>query len=111
MRPNDGRYEGVEQVPEVGDAIYVPSQRHLSRGADDVRGGRTVVTAVEELPCGGGLRGPALFVRTPVKPDTLTSWRYLEEQQAELAARFGDEEARPDPDHRPQFNDPNDGWT
>ena len=107
MKPNYGRYEGVRQVPEVGDVIYIPSQRSLSHGVDDVRGGRAAVTAVEELLCAGKA---TLFIRTPVEPDTLTSWAYLEEQQAELAARFGDSEAHPDPDERPQFNDAAGDW-
>jgi hypothetical protein len=107
MKPNDGRFEGIAQIPEVGDVIYLPSEHYLSHGVDDLHGGKATVTSVEEQSYGGHAM---LFVRTAVKPDTLTSWRYLEEMQAELAERFGDTAAHPDPDDRPEFNDPSESW-
>lgn len=107
MKPNEGRYDGIRQVPEVGDVIYIPSERYLSHGIDDVQGGRTTVTAVEEQRSAGK---PMLFVRTQVKPDSWINWAFLEERQQELAARFGEAEAHPDPDERPEFNDSAAGW-
>jgi hypothetical protein len=105
VRPNRGKYEGIQQVPEVGDVIYIPTQIYLSHGVDDIQGGQATVTEVQEIICGGK---PMVFVRTDIMPDALKNWRFLEEQQAELASWFGDRKAYPDPDHSPEFNE---GWS
>lgn len=32
MKPNNGRYNSVENIPEIGDVIYIPTALHVYRG-------------------------------------------------------------------------------
>ena len=89
-------------LPRIGDVIYVPTDLYLSHGVDDFRGGKArVVEVVEEIS--EGLKTP--FIRVDERPDTLYNWPYLSKQQEELRKEFGDQEAHPDPDYRPEFNE------
>ena len=89
-------------IPKVGDVIYVPTDLYLSHGVDDFRGGKArVVEVVEEVSA--GLKTP--FIRVGERLDTLYNWSYLSRQQEELRDEFGDQEAHPDPDYRPEFNE------
>jgi hypothetical protein len=90
-------------VPRPGDVIYVDTELHLSHGMDDVRGGKATVTRVTS-GISRGARVP--FVEVEQNPGTSYNWALLAEQQAELAARFGEAWAHPDPDPRPEFNEP-----
>lgn len=85
--------------PQVGDDVYVPTALHLGRGRDDFHGGLCRIAAVHELPAG-------LFVEVEENPGTLHAWRYLVENQDEWRERFGLARGYPDPDLRPEFNEP-----
>ena len=89
-------------IPRPGDEIYVYTSLYLSHGVDDVRGGRATVTRVETEMFGDR---SVPFVEVAEHPGWLYNWEHLAEQQTQLAARFGELRARPDPDMRPQFND------
>ena len=56
---------------------------------------------VEEVSA--GLKTP--FIRVGERLDTLYNWSYLSRQQEELREEFGDQEAHPNPDYRPEFNE------
>jgi hypothetical protein len=90
-------------VPKPGDVVYVESELHLSHGADDFRGGKATVTAVRTMTSKGR---PVPFVEVAQNPGSFYNWALLAEQQARLAAEFGESWARPDPDLRPEFNEP-----
>ncbi|MBV8369494.1 MAG: signal peptidase II [Candidatus Eremiobacteraeota bacterium] len=92
----------MSSIPSPGDEIYVDTSLYLSHGVDDVRGGRATVVRVETETLGGR---PVPFVAVAEHPGSLYNWEHLAEKQTELAARFGEARARPDPDMRPQFND------
>jgi hypothetical protein len=84
MKRNDGRYPRVTSVPEVGDAVYIPT-------SDDASGGLATVVAVGEWT------GRRLFVTTNVIPDSQVAWDYLEPMQEPLRERFGAQHAQSDP--------------
>ena len=88
-------------VPKVGDTIYVPTALHCGHGCDDRHGGKAVIKRVEGR-ISAGEQTP--FVVVIAFPHTSFNWSYLAEQQEGLRAQFGDQEAHPDPDYRPEFN-------
>ena len=91
----------TSDLPKPGDVIYVDSDRYLSHGCDDFQGGKATVARVwTDLPLKG------VYVEIAENPGTYYAWDYLAEQQAEFAARYGDTWAHPDPDDRPEFNEP-----
>jgi hypothetical protein len=93
-----------QKVPRVGEQIYVPTALHLSRGRDDVQGGKAKVTAVS---AGISAGKPVHFVSVEEHPASSYNWEeYLAKQQAELEKEFGNKRAHPDPDDDPQFNEP-----
>jgi hypothetical protein len=90
-------------VPKPGDVIYVDTELYVSHGVDDFRGGKATVTAVRM----GVSRGASVpFVEVAENPGSFYNWELLAEKQAALAAEFGDVRAHPDPDPRPEFNEP-----
>ena len=106
MKPNNGQFVGCETIPELGDEVYVPSELYVYRGHDDTMGGKAHVCAVEEGVSAGK---PAPFIRlTGVKGRF--NWQMLETEQEALRIRFGDALAHPDPDLRPEFNQPDADW-
>lgn len=84
--------------PKVGERIYIPSSLYLSHGRDDIQGGWAEVSEVREDKMGQ--------VRVKVKPFPASeySWHYLAEKQEEWRREYGEQEARPDPDERSEFN-------
>ena len=92
----------MAEVPKVGNVIYLNTQLHLSHGIDDFRGGKATVTKVFMDVSGGK---PTPFIETAEDPGARYNWEILAEAQAQLAAKFGDSWAHPDPDYRPEFND------
>jgi hypothetical protein len=87
--------------PQIEDVVYVPSDFYIGHGADDFRGGRAHVTKIEEGISGGE---KTIFIGIGERPNTLYNWGILSEKQKELAQKFGDQIAHPDPDFDPQFN-------
>jgi hypothetical protein len=75
--------------------IYLAAQLYLSHGVDDVRGGKATVTKVFMRVIRGK---PTPYIETAEDPGTSHNWEILAEQQAQLAAEFGDHWAHPDPD-------------
>jgi hypothetical protein len=92
--------------PKVGDEIYVDSALYVYRGRDDFRGGKVKVSRVRHQT--------SLFelwwVTVEERPGTEYNWTHLAPKQAELAARYGEERGRPDPDLEPEFNDDEADW-
>lgn len=89
------------KIPKVGDTIYVESHLYLSRGQDDVIGGKAEVVAVTMQTSGGQ---PAPFVEVKEHPGRKYNWLYLYEKQEELRERFKGERACEDPDMDPEAN-------
>lgn len=89
-------------IPSVGQEIYIPSALYLSRGRDDVCGGRAVVTKVIEEKHGDRI---VHGIQVKGLPNRTYYWENgLAQRQEELRNRFGDLLAHPDPDKREEFN-------
>jgi hypothetical protein len=89
-------------VPLVGGIIYVPSALYISRGEDDVCGGKATVTEVKEEIHGNR---KVHMVRVKELPRKGYYWENgLMQDQEKLKERFGDNFAYPDPDEREEFN-------
>ena len=89
-------------VPKPGDVVYVDTDLFVWHGADDFRGGKATVSAVQMQISRGK---PAPFIEVAQNPGTLYNWAMRAEKQSELAAEYGNALAHPDPDLRPEFND------
>ncbi len=83
-------------IPKVGDIIYIDTELYLSRGEDDLIGGKARVLTV------GGQFGDRM-VTVEGWPDVYrgVDWK----EQESLKAKFGDSWAYKNPDHRPEFNE------
>lgn len=79
------------KLPKVGDIIYVGSHMYLSRGSDDVVGGKATVTKVDKQTYG-------VFITVAEHPGHSYNWKILEEDQDKLKKQFGNKKAYPDPD-------------
>jgi len=90
-----------KKIPVVGQEIYVEGQMYMSRGEDDFAGGKAVISKVEV--CGTG-ENAYLMISIQARPGWSGNWSYIEPKQEELAKRYGDQVAHPDPDTRPEFN-------
>jgi len=92
----------MNNAPKVNDVIYVPSSFYLSHGVDDFVGGKAIVQKVED----GISAGETVpFVVVKARPDTKYNWVILSEEQEELAQRFREQWAHPEPDTREEFNE------
>lgn len=87
-------------IPAPGDAVYIPSELHVSRGVDDYSGGRTSVTKVVV----GRPHDRFVWVHVAFEDAGEYRWDVLKSRQAELAERFGAQAPKPSPDYRPEFN-------
>lgn len=94
-------------TPKVGDIIYVRTELHVYRGADDVIGGKDIVTDVHDSMSAGDM---VPFVTVKSRPASSYNWRMLENEQEKLKERFGDSWAHAEPDMRPQFNNSEADW-
>lgn len=83
----------------MGDWIYIPSELYLSHGEDDVIGGLARIKQIR--PEDGYLEFEGF-------EGTFYGGGYLLANQEKLKAEFGDQKARKNPDHRPEFNE---GWS
>lgn len=84
-------------VPKVGDIIYIDTELYLSRGEDDIIGGKARVLTI------GGQFGDSM-ITVEGWPDDYRNWDGLAKEQESLKARFGDAWAYKNPDHRSEFN-------
>lgn len=93
-----------DNVPEVGDKIYVSTHLSICNGSSDVWGGIATVTSVEDSISGGE---SCKFVRVKEHPGHCYNWtQVLARDQEELKKQYGDAlaEACPDED-RPWIED------
>lgn len=92
----------ANNLPKVGDDIYVPSAFFLSHGSDDQVGGLAKVERVRV-----STHNPEIHFISVKEVNGDYNWeQYLAPQQEELKERFGTSRAYPDPDDRPEFNNP-----
>jgi hypothetical protein len=96
-------------VPQVGDEVYLPTELHLTHGADDFVGGRCRVGRVVD-GSGSGLLERVPFrdsvgVELEERPGWIYDWIHLVDQQEQLRAELGSLRGYPKPDLRPQFNE------
>jgi len=97
-------FAGIK-IPKVGDKIYVENQFYIDHGEDDVLGG---LATVSEVKAGISAGRPAIFVSVKEHPGHSYNWKILAEKQEELAKRFGQQQAKPDPDFWISFPSDND---
>ena len=85
-------------VPKVGDQIYVDTMLFLHHGEDDFRGGLAEVMVVDEV------NETKHWIRIKERPGFKYAWEgFLELEQENLKAEFGQSRAHPEPDYRPGF--------
>ena len=92
----------LSPVPVVGQDIYVPTELYISHGKDDIQGGLAEISSVVSE-----MHGDRKVHKIKVKelPHKSYVWEnHLAENQENLAKRFGEQRAKPDPDERPEFN-------
>lgn len=89
---------GRTDVPKVGDELYVPTKLYLSRGCDDVLGGRAKVCKVE-------IKLSITWVYVEEHPGHGYNWEFLQADQEKLRLEYGDQRARPNPDNDPSANE------
>jgi len=90
-------------IPKPGDTIYIPTALYLGHGRDDQRGGRATVTKVERQKSGGRR---VHFVTVKEVSSSYNWEQYLAPHQTEWKKEYGRRRAKPDPDNRPEFNEP-----
>jgi hypothetical protein len=87
--------------PVVGQDVYIASSLHLTHGEDDFAGGLCRVVRIDEETSPG-----LIYVEVEEDPGTLHNWAYLLEHQDQWRGRYGARRGHPDPDYRPEFNEP-----
>ena len=100
----------MKKEPKIGDKIYVPSAMYVYRGEDDFQGGKATINKVEKSKHLPKEHFNYLFVGIKERPGTMYNYKSLMEEQKELKKEYGDMRAHPDPDHSPEFNQPNADW-
>ena len=96
--------------PKIGEKIYVPGSMYVYRGEDDFAGGVAKINKIEKSKHLPEDHYNYMMVGIEERSGCMYNWKALLEKQEELAKRFGDQVAHPDPDFRPEFNCPNDDW-
>jgi len=92
------------EEPLIGQRIYIPCSRYISRGGDDIASGLATITEFKEggSPCNW-------FVSVAEVPEVSYNYDILMELQAELKKEFGEQRAHRNPDWSPGSNPPNNG--
>lgn len=84
-------------VPSPGDEVYVPSAWYISRGRDDVCGGRATVERVEE-------RYSTTWIYVREVPGRGYNWEILGPEQERLRQEYAGQVAQRCPDDDPSAN-------
>lgn len=111
-KDNMSKLEGNEPIPEpkVGELIYVPGAAYVYRGSEDFAGGIAVISKVEKSTHLSPDHYNYIMIGIDSRPNTMYNYRSLLEEQEELKKEYRDRVAHPDPDHRPEFNQPDADW-
>ena len=96
--------------PESGMKIYVPTSLHVYRGEDDFQGGIAKINKIEYKDYLPEDHCNYIFVGIEENPGVMYNYGSLMKQQNELRERYGEQVAHPDPDNRPEFNQPDADW-
>lgn len=93
-----------DNIPKIGQKIYVDTHCYISHGSDDVDGGVATVSAVEKGISGGE---KCIFVCVKEHPGHKYNWsQVLAKEQESLKAEFGTRRAKTSPDiDRPWIED------
>lgn len=86
------------KLPKKGQEIYIGTSLHISRGSDDVQGGKATIKSVNlsnHLP---PEHYNYVMVEVEEVPGHEYNYKYLLEKQDEYKERFGENKAYPDPD-------------
>ena len=97
--------------PKIGDKIFIPSALYVYRGEDDIDGGLATINLVkpsDHLPKDHFNYWMVGFEETG--PGRYYNWRNLMQEQAELEIKYVGKKAQPNPDLRPEFNQPDADW-
>lgn len=89
-------------LPKVGDEVYVPSAFYISRGRDDVCGGRATVERIEERADWGDQNRWWIYVHEV--PDRGYNWALISRDQERLRREYAGKVAHPCPDDHPSSN-------
>lgn len=84
-------------IPKVGQDVYINSAFYIDRGEDDRVGGLAEVIEVKQQMSGGNPN--CTFIRVKEYPGTMMNWdQFLAKEQDKLKAQFGNSRAYHDPD-------------
>ena len=86
------------EIPKIGDIIYIGSEASLWHGRDDIQGGKAKIISVNG-------DGDNVWIVVEEFSDSSYNWKHLKDDQDKLREKFGDSFARPNPDFRPEFNE------
>lgn len=101
----------MNNIPQVGDKLYIPTQLHVYRGEDDVHGGLATISKVIVNPNLPEDHYNKIFVKfEELNRAESYNYKYLLEKQEELKLVFGDTVCYPYPDYSTEFNCPNADW-
>jgi len=80
-------------IPKVGDHIYVDTSLFVTHGEDDFIGGLCRVCSVKDF-----------MIEVEEDPGAFYNWHSLREEQESLKKQFGNKRGYKKRDHRDEFN-------
>lgn len=93
----------VPELPQPGDTIYINSSFYISRGRDDVCGGKATVERIRvDEKCQNPVNRYWVYVKEV--PGRGYNWTLLKRDQEKLKKEYGDRVAHPCPDNDPASN-------
>lgn len=101
-------YKNNPKFPEIvepGDIVYLPTELHLSRGVDDISGGKARVFKVDTEANNLKKDAPGDYLLKLEGFSAPYYWKNdLKQQQQKLREKFNFKWARESPDFRPEYN-------
>lgn len=97
--------------PKIGDKIYVDASYHVYRGEDDFEGGLATINRIDISKSLPKDHINSIFIGIEERnPAHSYNYKMLMEEQDELKERYQKQVAHPNPDLRPEFNQPDSDW-
>lgn len=87
-----------DDIPKVGDQIYLDTSLYVTHGMDDFIGGLCEVEFVK-------VEASGIFIAVKEDPGAFYAWKYLSVQQKKLNKEFGTKRGYHKSDFRKEFNE------
>lgn len=98
----------MEIKHKKGDQMYIPTQLYISRGSDDIQGGKATITKLDINDKLGKDHTNGVFVQFEGFPGRSWNYKLLLDKQEEYAKEYKDQVAKPDPDVDTPWIEPGD---